>query len=225
MRTLWHELVTKAGMRLSPEQEIRLARYLEHLLEANARMNLTGITDMAAAEIQHVADALTLLAFLPRGPHRLADVGSGGGVPGIVLAIVRGDATVALIESTQKKANFLKHASDRLGLKNVLILPERAEEAGRTNLRETFDVVTARAVAPLNQLLEWCLPLTKRGGKVLAMKGPKVEEELAAAQKASRLMAGGAVNVHAVTLPGISGHVIVEVMKEGKTDAKYPRVR
>jgi len=225
MRTLWHDLTTKAGLRLSPEQELRLVQYLELLLSANQRLNLTGIEDMASAEIQHVADAMTLLPYLPRGPHRLADVGSGGGVPGIILAVVRGDATVALIEATQKKANFLKLACDRLGLKNVLILPQRAEEAGRTNLRETFDVVAARAVAPLPQLLEWCLPLTKRGGKVLAMKGPKVQEELAAAQKAARLMAGGTVTVNAAPLPGAEGHVIVEVMKEGKTDAKYPRVR
>jgi 16S rRNA (guanine527-N7)-methyltransferase len=100
----------------------------------------------------------------------------------------------------------------------------RAEDVGQSNSRETFDVVTARAVGAMVFLVEWCLPLVKKGGKVLAMKGPKVAEELPAAQKAIRLLAGGDAVVHAVTaLPGISGHVIVEVPKVGRTDARYPR--
>src|SRR3954452_3518811 len=100
---LWTDLARRAGVELSEDQQAKLQRYLDLLLEANARMNLTRISDRAAAEVQHVGDALTVLTFLPKDAFRLADVGTGGGVPGIPLAIARPDATVLLIESTKKK--------------------------------------------------------------------------------------------------------------------------
>src|SRR5215217_1951563 len=110
MNALWNDLTARAGVTLSDEQHALLSRYLDLLLAANATMNLTRITDRAAAEVQHVGDSLTLLPFLPKDAHRLADVGTGGGVPGIPLAIVRPDARVLLIESTKKKAAFLRSA-------------------------------------------------------------------------------------------------------------------
>src|SRR5688500_14026424 len=100
MIDLWHHLEGAVGIQLSPQQHTLLVRYLDLLEEANKTTTLTRITDRAAAEVGHVGDALTLLPFLPKGPHGLADVGSGGGVPGIPLAIVRPDAQVVLIEST-----------------------------------------------------------------------------------------------------------------------------
>src|SRR5690554_1207516 len=106
----------------------QLDGYINLLLTANERMNLTRITDRSAAEVQHVGDALTLLPFLPVESHRLADVGSGGGVPGIVLAIVRPDSQVVLIESTKKKAAFLRDCAADLGLANVTVHDQRAEE-------------------------------------------------------------------------------------------------
>src|SRR5438045_9711139 len=104
---LWNEIACRSGMALIEPQHHALSRYLDLLLDANQRMNLTRITDRAAAEVQHVGDALTLLPLLPAGPFRLADVGTGGGVPGIPLAVARPDAQVVLIESTKKKAAFL----------------------------------------------------------------------------------------------------------------------
>src|SRR5687768_3464467 len=103
MNPLWNDLGARAGVTLTDAQHAQLARYLDLLFEANARMNLTRIADRATAEIQHVGDALTVLPFLPKAGHRLADVGSGGGVPGIPLAIVRPDVQVMLIEATKKK--------------------------------------------------------------------------------------------------------------------------
>ncbi|MGA3068356.1 MAG: 16S rRNA (guanine(527)-N(7))-methyltransferase RsmG, partial [Tepidisphaeraceae bacterium] len=147
-----------------------MSRYLDLLLAANARMNLTRIVDPKSAEILHVGDSLMVLPYLPAGAHRLADVGSGGGVPGIVLAIARPDAQITLIEATKKKAEFLKSAANELGLANVTVAPIRAEEAGRSELRETFDVALARAVGTLDWLAEWMLPLVKNGGVMLAMK-------------------------------------------------------
>ena len=225
MTSLWDELAARAGVTLSAEQHQLLHRYLDLLLDANRAMNLTRITDRPAAEVHHVADALTVLPFLPAGPHAIADVGTGGGVPGVPLAIARPDARVLLIESTKKKAAFLRSAVGQLGLGNVAVADLRAEEVGQSpEHRERYDVVVARAVAALAWLAEWCLPLAKpKTGKVLAMKGERAAEELPAAQKAIKLLNGGPPAVHPVDLPGTEHHVIVEIPKVGRTDSRYPR--
>lgn len=210
-------------MQLTQAQANNLSRYLDLLLDANTRLNLTRITDRPSAEVQHVGDALTLLPFLPPGAFALADVGSGGGVPGLPLAIARPDAHVLLIESTKKKANFLREVIHQLELRNVEVTDARAEAVGRSNRREAFDIVSARAVGSLVWLAEWCLPLVKKGGKMLAMKGERIKDELPAALKPLKKLGGGEPIVHPVDLPGTIHHVVVEVPKLGKTDLKYPR--
>jgi 16S rRNA (guanine527-N7)-methyltransferase len=220
---LWNELASRANLPLTDAQHAQFARYLDLLLDANKRMNLTRITDRVAAEVQHVGDALTLLPHLPTGAFRLVDVGSGGGVPGIPLAIARPDATVMLVESTKKKAAFLRDTTKAMQLPNVSVSEWRAEDVGRSNSRETFDVAIARAVATLDWLAEWCLPLVKPGGKLLAMKGARAAEELPAAQRAIKFLGGGAPTVHPVTLPGSEHRVIVEIPKVSKSDARFPR--
>jgi 16S rRNA (guanine527-N7)-methyltransferase len=209
---------------LTPDQHDLLSRYIDLLFEANQRMNLTRIVDREAADVHHVGDALTLLRFIPPGPQRLADVGSGGGVPGIPLAIARPDVQVVLIESTRKKAAFLEEAVTKLGLENVRVSAVRAEDAGQSaQLRESFDVVVARAVATMDWLAEWCLPLVKKRGKMLAMKGPKAAEELPAAEHAIKLTGGSSPDVHRADLPGADNHVIVEIGKVRRTPPAYPR--
>jgi 16S rRNA (guanine527-N7)-methyltransferase len=220
---LWSDLARRANLELSDAQRQKLARYLDLLFEANARMNLTRITDRAAAEVQHVGDSLTVLPHLPAGAIRVADVGSGGGAPGIPLAIARPDATFLLIESTKKKAAFLKQAIDALELTNVSVSEWRAEDVGHSNSRETFDVALARAVATLSWLAEWCLPLVKKGGKILAMKGPKVADELPEAKRSITMAGGGEAIVHPVDLPGTEHRVIVEVPKIARSDKRLPR--
>lgn len=220
---IWEELASRASVAIGPEQRRQLDRYLDLLLEANQTMNLTRIEDRAEAERLHVGDALTLLPFIPRGEQRIADVGSGGGVPGIPLAIVRPDLTVTLIESTQKKAAFLSRAMQALELPNLEVFASRAEDLAHSPRRESFDVVIARALAMMNVLAEWCLPLVRKGGKLLAMKGAKVVEELPAAEKAIRILNGAPAVVHPAHLPGAENHVIVEVVKVGRTDRRYPR--
>ena len=224
MNPLWNQIAGKAGITLSQPQHELFGLYLDLLLAANQQMNLTRIVDREAAEIGHVGDSLTLLGWLPTGPLRLADVGSGGGVPGIPLAIARPEIAVILIESTRKKAKFLTWAAGELGLANVQVLDRRVEEAGRAaDLRESFDVVVCRAVGALNWLAEWCLPLLKVGGKMLAMKGPKASEELPVAQHAIRLAGGANPDVRPADLPGATNHVIVEIVKKRPTPAAYPR--
>lgn len=220
---LWNELASRAGITLRDDQHARLARYLDLLLDANQRMNLTRITDRAAAELHHVGDALTLLPLLPPGPFRLADVGSGGGVPGIPLAIARPDAEVWLIESTKKKAAYIAETSTTIALANVHVSEQRAEDVGHSDQRERFDVAVARAVATLDWLAEWCLPLVRKGGKVLAMKGLRAAEELPAAARAIKKLGGGEPVVHPVDLPGTEHHVIIEIPKVVRTDRRLPR--
>lgn len=221
---LWTELASRANRTLSEEQLRRLSKYLDLLLEANRRMNLTRIVDRESAELQHVADALTLLKFIPPEARRIADVGSGGGVPGVPLAVALPETHLVLLESTRKKAAFLERTARELGLANVRVAPLRAEDAGRdADFRETFDVAVARAVGAMNWAAEWCLPLVRKGGVFLAMKGPKAAEELPLAEHAIKLLGGGSPDVHPAGLPGADGHVIVAVRKNAKTPDAYPR--
>jgi 16S rRNA (guanine527-N7)-methyltransferase len=227
MSDFWNELAQRTGTTLSPQQLALLHRYLDLLDAGGRRMNLTRITDRPAAELLHVADSLTLLPFLPSGPIRIADVGSGGGVPGIVLAIVLPRAQVTLIESTGKKCRFLQETIAALGLGNASVLPGRAEDlaemGGHDGPRERFDVVVARALATLSWLAEWCLPLARVGGEVLAMKGPKAAEELTAAKPVMRLLGGGEPKIEQAHLLGTEGHLIIRIPKRAPTPTRYPR--
>lgn len=221
---LWNELAARANRTLTDDQHQRLWRYLDLLLEANRQMNLTRIVDRESAEVQHIADALTLLKFIPPAARRVADVGSGGGVPGLPLAIALPNMQFVLFESTKKKATFLDRTAHELGLANVRVSDMRAEDAGRDKaFRETFDVAVARAVGTMNWLAEWCLPLVQKRGVMLAMKGPKAAEELPLAEHAIKLLGGSDPDVHPADLPGANLHVIVEVRKIGKTPPAYPR--
>lgn len=219
---LWQSLAVRAGRSLDGVHVARLGQFLDLLLAANERMNLTRIRDRSSAEIEHVADALTLLRHLPRESVRLADVGSGGGVPGIVLAIARPDCSMALVESIRKKADFLKMAVAALSLNQATVICDRVESVGRSERRETFDVVTARAVAELPTLLEWSLPLLRVGGRLLAMKGPKVADELPACRSLLRPLGADEPNVHPVDVPQLPGRCVVEVVKTASTDPSYP---
>lgn len=220
---LWKKLLDENEIGDGEVVAERLDHYLGLLLEVNERMNLTRITERSAAEIHHVADALTLLPFIPKDVSSIADVGSGGGVPGLPLACVLSNVPITLIESTKKKAAFLQSAASQMRLTNVTVIDDRAENVAHSARRESFSLVTARAVGSMDWLAEWCLPLVSRGGKLLAMKGARITEELPAAAKAIHLLGGGKPIVHPVELPGTEHHVIVEIPKASKTDGRYPR--
>jgi 16S rRNA (guanine527-N7)-methyltransferase len=219
----WSQLAAAGGIELAADRVALLDRYLALLLDANTRFNLTRIFEPAAAELGHVSDALSLLPFLPRGEFALADLGSGGGVPGIPLAVALPRAKVVLIESTRKKADFLRSCAGELGLANVTVIGDRAETAGRGEYRGRFDVVASRGVAMLEWLVEWSLPLAKLGGTMLAMKGPRVTEELKAATLVAHRLGGSAPVVHEVTAAGLEHHRIVRIDKVGPTPPGFPR--
>lgn len=198
----------------------RFEAYLRLLLDANTRFNLTAIEDLEEAWTRHILDSLTLLAPLSvLAPARLIDVGSGGGAPGIPLAIALPQVKVALLEATGKRARFLEAAARELGLANVTVINERAEIAGRDPMhRERYDVAVARAVGPLTVLAELTIPLVRDGGVVLAIKGQKALQEIAEAKQALH-------RLHAAVLEPIPTPTgtIVPLEKRRPTPHAYPR--
>lgn len=176
------------GVSLDPTAIKQLAEYLGHLLGMNTRMNLTAIRSPAEAWDKHVLDALTLIPLLAEthANAKVLDVGSGGGVPGIPVAIARPDLRVTLLDATQKKIAFLSGVSAAIGLGNVDAIAGRAEQLAQTKGARSFDVVTARAVGRLSLLVSLTAPFAKRGGLLLLIKGQRAEEELAEAEDALR---------------------------------------
>lgn len=200
----------------------RLGRYLAMLLAANTRMNLTAVTDTDDAWTKHILDSLTLLPVLAELPDnaRIADVGSGGGAPAIPLAIVMPSARFTLIESTAKKAAFLRAAIDVLGLPNAEVVNDRAESLGAhpSLHRAAYDAVTARAVGRLAVLAELCVPLAKVGGVIALIKGQKADEELAEAKQALHMLHAS----HMGTIDTPTGRVVA-LEKRRTTPIDYPR--
>ena len=201
------ERVAALGVAVPDSAIAQVGDYLARLLAMNERMNLTAIEDPVAAWERHVLDAWTLLPLLAGLPvgARLLDVGSGGGVPGIPLAIARPDLAVTLVEATQKKAAFLEAVVASLGLSNVRVHARRAEELSRGELRRTFDVVTARAVARLAKLIPLTAPFLRPGALLLLVKGQRADEELLEAT--SVLRARGLVHERTVATP--TGRIVV----------------
>jgi 16S rRNA (guanine527-N7)-methyltransferase len=193
-------------------------RYLELLLEQNRAFNLTAITDPDEAWSKHIEDSLTLLPELEAVRGSIVDIGSGGGLPAIPLAIARPDLKFTLVESTAKKARFLAECAKTLQLSNVRVESERAEVLGQGPLRATFDAATSRACARLPVLLELCLPLLKVGGRKLAIKGEQAAVELAEATRALQLLHGKVVSTRR-TETG----TVVRIDKAALTPARYPR--
>ena len=194
------------------------------LSEYNGRFNLTTIVEREEVIHKHFLDSLAGEVLLPQGAS-CAEVGSGAGFPSIPLKIVRDDLKMTLIESTGKKCDFLNIAVEKLALKNVTVVCGRAEELAKGPLRERFDVCFARAVARLNTLSEYCLPLVKVGGAFLAYKG-ECGEEFIQGKTALTSLGGGAAESVCYSLPnGYGGRTLIRVEKIKHTPEKYPRGR
>lgn len=203
----------------------------ERLLAVNAVMNLTAITDPREIILKHYFDSLRLAQHLHKTGASLADVGCGAGFPTLPLAIVRPDLAITAIDSTDKRIVFVRETAAALGLTNVTAVTARAEDAGAVGgeLRGKFDYVTARAVAGLNMLCEFCIPLLRMGGEFLPMKGKSGEEELHEAENAIAALRAEAVESvqYSISDPAFDEdrqeRFIVRIRKIGETEKIYPR--
>lgn len=209
------------GIQLTESQLEALRHYATELVEWNQKINLTAITAPQEMETKHFLDSL-LLANQGEVAGRLVDVGSGAGFPGVVAKVYKPALAATLMEPTGKRVQFLQHLAGALGVE-ADVVKERAEEAARKQWRESFDVATARAVAALPALCEYCLPLVKPGGTFLAMKGGEVDAELATAQNAITKLGGKLLRTQCYTLPDGAKRAIVVVQKVAATPPQYPR--
>lgn len=217
---LERELIKKNVPSADEAQTEKLVRFYELLIERNNVMNLTAITDAEGVATRHFADSLISLDLIPEGA-RVIDVGTGAGFPGIPLAIMRPDISLVLLDSLNKRIQFLNDILKELDL-NAQAVHSRAEDAARKQeLREGFDAVVSRAVAELPVLAEWTLPFAKVGGVCVMYKGPGAAEELKNAANALKVLHGRAKLMPIAAEWGERNLVVIE--KTAATPAKYPR--
>lgn len=218
IKELWGEL--------TPKQEEQLTYYQNFLINENEKYNLTAITSVIDMTIKHFSDCLYLNSLCDLSHKKMIDIGTGAGFPGMVNLIKDDTIAMTLLESNGKKVNFLKQLAEGIYV-NPTIINARAEEAARTDLRETFDVVTARAVANMSILLELGMPFLKVGGFFYMMKGEKAQEEIEEAKEALKKMHGVIRDVKEYKLEVdntlIGSRAIICIEKIAPTEEKYPR--
>lgn len=212
------------GLSLDEEALNRFERYADALTQTNKYLNLTAITDPEGIVTKHFLDSLSILSVVePKKNARCIDVGTGAGFPGSSLLIARPDLQMTFLDSTQKKLHFVQETLRSMGL-HANILHSRAEDAGqKKELREQFELVTARAVANLRELSEYCLPFLRVGGIFIAMKSQKTEEEIAEAAHAIHLLGGKIDTIHTFNLDGAGERTLILIKKVSQTPPKYPR--
>jgi 16S rRNA (guanine527-N7)-methyltransferase len=217
----------KLGLELTPGQLEQYETYYRELLDWNKRVNLTHITDYEEVQIKHFLDSLTVTLVWPlsNAVLRLIDVGTGAGIPGIPLKIVFPNIKLVLLEAVAKKAAFLHHITQKLGLDGVEIVVGRAEEvAHQSEYREKFNLVLSRAVAPLPTVVELVLPFCALGGSFIAQKKGDIESEISSAGKAIEILGGRLREVRSVELAEFTDkRSLVVIDKVSETPPKYPR--
>lgn len=226
------EDLDRLGLALDDAALETFKRYFDLILEWNERAGITSISDPAEAQHRHFGESLALLHAL-RGaglvtegiPARVADLGPGGGFPGIPMRIAEPALNLVLVESSQKRAEFLQVAVDALALEGVEVVPQRIEDAGRNPaLRASFDLVVARALAAMPVLVEYALPLLREGGVLAAPKGSRALDELAEARVAIEALGGVALDPIALPVAeGAPPQTVLLVRREGALDDRYPR--
>ena len=209
------------------EQAAQLFRLTERMLEINKSMNLTAITDEKAVILRHYVDSLTISEHICQGAS-LMDVGCGAGFPTLPLAIFRPDLRITALDGTAKRIAYVRETAAMLGLDHVTAIAGRAEEyAAKPEYRESFDVVTARAVAGLPVLCELCLPFVRVGGKMIAMKSQQADKELQNAKNGISLCGGTSAVACPVDITAnetdFERRILILIEKEKKTPKIYPR--
>ncbi len=229
---------TRMGLNLVSTQAAAFDTFTEELLAWNERFNLTAVTDPEQVEVRHYLDSLALVpalaaldgvlpsALLGRS-MKAVDVGAGAGLPGLALRIIWPKLRLCAMEATGKKVRFMEHIVERLGMADVQLVHGRAEElALHEPHRAAYDLVLARAVASLPTLVEYLLPLAKRGGRIVAYKGSAAHEEALAAEYGIRLLGGQLTKLIPVEVPGLAEtRVLIVIDKISQTPEGYPRGR
>jgi 16S rRNA (guanine527-N7)-methyltransferase len=214
----------KIDIELTEKQVKQFYNYMNLLIEWNNNINLTAITEEKDIILKHFVDSLTVLKYIKENKS-IVDVGTGAGFPGIPLAIMNDSLKITLVDSLNKRINFLNEVCSKIKLKNTKAIHSRAEEFGQdNNYRESYDIAISRAVSNLTVLAEYLLPLVKVGGKIICMKGPDIEEELKQAKSAIDILGGKFERCDNFCLPksDISRNIII-INKIKETPKKYPR--
>ena len=226
METLARDAQVWFNIHLSARQITALSTYEKELLEWNQKFNLTAIRDTESIRTKHFLDSFScVLAWKTAPPSQLIDVGTGAGFPGIPLKILYPNLKLTLVESVGKKAMFCQHIVSVLGLEQVDVIQSRAEDLGQNmQHREQYDWAVARAVANLNVLSEYLIPLVRVGGAILAQKGESGPAEAQSAEEAMKLLGGKLKQLIPVNLPGVADdRYLVVVEKVAATPPRYPR--
>lgn len=222
--TLLKTEAEKIGINLDDTALTRFDKYAEMIVETNKTLNLTAITEPDEMVYKHFIDSLSLLTVVDvKQGTKVIDVGTGAGFPGVVLLIARPDLKITLMDGTNKRLNFICTVLDEIGL-DAEILHSRAELAGKEKAyREQYDLVTARAVANMNTLSEYCLPFAKVGGVFAPMKAAKADEELDSAKGAIKLLGGQVDKICHLDIENCGERCIIVTKKISQTPSKYPR--
>lgn len=206
------------------EKEIKnLYQYMKLMLEWNKNVNLTAITDEKEVIIKHFIDSISINKYIKEA-NNVMDVGTGAGFPGIPLKILNEDTDFILVDSLNKRINFLEEVKKELSINKLKLLHARAEELAKDKeYRENIDIVISRAVARLRILVEYMLPFLKENGLCICMKGPNIEEELEESKKALDILGGKIEDIEHIILPGNLERNIILIRKIRETPRKYPR--
>ncbi|MBP3255433.1 MAG: 16S rRNA (guanine(527)-N(7))-methyltransferase RsmG [Clostridia bacterium] len=216
------EKTNQIGIELNKSQINKFYNYMSLLLEWNEKINLTAITEPNEVILKHFVDSLTIFKYVEDNT-KLIDVGTGAGFPGIPISILKENSKITLLDSLNKRISFLNEVVEELDLKNIETIHSRVEDFGNKE-RERFDIATSRAVAALNVLIEYLLPLVRVGGKCICMKGSNAEEEIQDAKKAIKILGGEIEKIEEIELPGSDiKRTIIIVRKVKETPKKYPR--
>lgn len=220
------QALKEKGIDLSEKQIEQFSIYFQELVEWNQKVNLTAITDQEEVYVKHFYDCVTAAFYHDFNQEiSICDIGAGAGFPSIPLKIVFPQLKVTIVDSLKKRITFLNHLATKLELSNVAFYHDRAENFGKNKaFRESFDIVTARAVARMSVLSELCLPLVRKNGVFIAMKGAQAKDELDVGNPAIELLGGEVEEIHTFSLPiEESERSIIIISKKRQTPKKYPR--